>query len=700
MSPPATTSPSAPRRRRASSASSDASRNASNASSRTTVDVPSDDVSPPDPSGPWSTDRGPRLRYLPGLDGLRALAVLAVLGYHGGIVGLPGGFLGVEVFLVISGYLITSLLVAERNATGGLNLRDFWVRRARRLLPAVGVLLVVVSVVSVIFLPDEVAGLRGDVLSALFYVQNWYQIFADQSYFAAVARPPLLRHLWSLAVEEQFYLVWPLVFALGIRLLGRRRLLVGVVAGAVASAVWMAVLFNPVVDPTRVYYGTDTRASGLLLGVALAMVWAPGRLRSNVTDGGRAVLDGVGVAALLGLGLLMATLGEFSTVLYRGGFLLTGVLSVVVIAVLVHPAARLGTALGIAPLRWIGLRSYGIYLWHWPVFMLTRPELDVSWPGWVVVAVRLGLTVGIAELSFRFVEMPVRHGALGRGWARLKAARSETDVAERNRVLVGGTVAMVGLLVLGAVMVRADEPGPPPWFVATTVGSGSAAETTGVLALLPSPLAAAILDRQAAQLAAEQAAGQTAGEPAPVMPEMVVGRVTLLGDSVMLGAVEQLGATLPGEVITDAAVSRQVVDGLSLLRLWRDIGYLGDTVVVHLGNNGVFTDQQFDEMMEILDGIPNVFVVNTRNTFGWQEGVNATLSRGAARYPNVELVDWHAASGPNGVWFWNDGMHLRPEGAQAYAALLAPRIPPPPPPTTTTTSTTSAPTPQVPRSTE
>lgn len=688
MSPPATTSNSAANRGRARSDAATAV--ADGSASKPVISGPS---GPSDPSGPWTTDRGPRLRYLPGLDGLRALAVLAVLGYHGGIVGLPGGFLGVEVFLVISGYLITALLVAERNATGRLNLKDFFIRRARRLLPAVGLLLVVVSAVSVVFLPDEVAGLRGDVLSALFYVQNWHQIFADQSYFAAVARPPLLRHLWSLAVEEQFYLVWPIVFAVGIRVLGRRSLLVGVVAGAVASAVWMAVLFSPLVDPTRVYYGTDTRASGLLLGVALAMVWPPWRLRTNVTIGGRALLDGIGVAALLGLVGLMATLGEFSTVLYRGGFFVTGVLSVVVIAVLVHPAARLGTVLGIAPLRWIGLRSYGIYLWHWPVFMLTRPGLDVAWPGWVVVVVRLGLTLGIAELSFRFVEMPVRRGALGRGWARLKAARSTADIAERNRVLVGGSVAMAGLLVLGAVMVRADEPGPPPWFVATSGGSGPAVDASGALAFLPSPLAGAILDRQAAQQgaqqAADQAADQAAGPTTTTMPPLVAGRVTLVGDSVMLGAIDQLGATLPGEVITDAAVSRQVADGLSLLRLWRDIGYLGDTVVVNLGNNGVFTDQQFDEMMEILDGVPNVVVVNTRNTFAWQEGVNATLARGAARYPNVELVDWHAASGPNGVWFWNDGMHLRPEGAQAYADLLAPKIPPPPPPTTTTTTNTS-----------
>ena len=615
------------------------------------------------PAEPWSTDRGPRLGYMPGLDGLRALAVLAVLAYHGGVVAVPGGFLGVEIFLVISGYLITALLLAERSATGRISLRDFWVRRARRLLPAVGLLLVVVSLVSVVALPDTLASLRGDVVSALFYVQNWHQVFAEQSYFEAVTRPPLLRHLWSLAVEEQFYLLWPIVFALGIRFLGRRRLVLGVLFGALGSALLMALLYRVELDPTRVYYGTDTRASGLLLGVAAAMVLPPWRLRRNVAAAGRLTLDGIGVAALVGLGLLVATLGELDPTLYRGGFLLTGLLSAVLIVVLAHPAARLGTVLGIAPLRWVGLRSYGIYLWHWPVFVLTRPGIDVDWSGWLLVVVRLGLTFGLAELSYRFVEMPVRTGGLARVRARLAAARTPPEISFRNRVLVGTGVAAVIVFAAGVVMVRAEPPGPPPWYVGDAFASGPEVEVRGVLSLLPGPLAAAVLARQAEEAAA-------AAPPTTLVAPLVADRVSLIGDSVMLGAIDDLGSALSGEVVTDAAVSRQVDVGLDLVRYWRDTGYLGDRVVVHLGNNGVFTDEQFDTLAGILADVPKAVVVTTRNQYAWQDEVNEVIRRGVERHPGLRLLDWHAATAPHGDWLWDDGMHLRPEGAAAYAALV------------------------------
>lgn len=590
---------------------------------------------------------------------MRALAVLAVLAYHGGVVALPGGFLGVEIFLVISGYLITALLLAERAANATVNLRDFWVRRARRLLPAVVLLLVVVSVWSVLFAPDTLANLRGDVVASLLYVQNWHQIFTEQSYFEAAGRPPLLRHLWSLAVEEQFYLVWPLVFAAGMAAFGRRRVLWGVLGGAAASTVLMAVLFSPGVDPTRVYYGTDTRASGLLLGVALAFVAPPWQLQASVGRGGRAVLNTAGAGAVVVLALLVANVGEFSTFLYRGGFGVTGVATVVLIAVVAHPAADVGRVLGVAPLRWIGLRSYGIYLWHWPVFVLTRPDVDVTWPGWVVVAVRLGFTFGLAELSYRYVEVPIRAGALGRSWQRIRTGRTTADTFLRRRVAWGSGVLAVVLLVTGTAMVRAEPPPPPPWFVEPLTQAGSAQGVPGVLSLLPVALSSAIVDTNMAREAAEAATRP-----------WVVGRTTTLGDSVMLGAADQLAATLPGEVYIDAAVSRQVDNGLAVLQLWRDTRYLGETVVVHLGNNGTFTDSQFDDMMEIVDGVPNVVVVNTRSGFTWQQSVNDTLARGAERYDNVTLVDWLGASAPHGNWFWSDRTHLRPEGAEGYASIV------------------------------
>src|SRR5215217_1806010 len=221
-----------------------------------------------------------RLSYSPGLDGLRAIAVMAVLLYHADLSWIPGGFLGVEVFFVISGYLITALLLAEWHQKGTINLKDFWLRRARRLLPALYVLLVVTLTFAVVFLPGEVAGLRADVIAAVGYVTNWFLIFGQESYFESVGRPSVLQHLWSLAVEEQFYLIWPIVLAVGLGFgatrLRRRRVLTVALVGAAASAVAMAIMYTPGVDPSRIYFGTDTRATGLLCGAALAFLWTPG----------------------------------------------------------------------------------------------------------------------------------------------------------------------------------------------------------------------------------------------------------------------------------------------------------------------------------------------------------------------------------------------------------------------------------------
>jgi peptidoglycan/LPS O-acetylase OafA/YrhL len=651
---------------------------------------------------------GVRLPYLPGLDGLRALAVIAVLLYHAELPWIPGGFLGVEVFFVISGYLITALLLAEWRQLGRIDLKAFWLGRARRLFPALYLVLAVTLAYAVVFLPEEVAGLRNDAIAALGYVANWYLVFGHESYFEVVGRPSPLKHLWSLAVEEQFYLLWPPVLALGLSVgaMRQHRVLLVALAGAAISALLMAILYRPEVDPSRIYYGTDTRAAGLLIGAALAFVWIPGwgfargrdlppRLR-RVREQGRfrrrwgwtapLLLDVAGLAALGGLVWFYLWLGEFRPFLYRGGFAGVALTTAVLIMVVVHPRTRLGaTLLGWRPLCWIGLRSYSIYLWHWPVFMITRPQLDVAIEGLPLLALRLTVTVVLADLSYRYVETPIRKGALGRAWRALRAAQGfrRWDLGVR---WAGAIVpAMAFCAVLGVAVAHAKPPEPPSYLSTKKVHieasdptsePGKAAEkaTSNIGASASAakektaPTAGAS-ERKTQAKARERTAKRT-GKTATT--DSSARAVTAIGDSAMLGAVDTLQQEIPNLVIIDARRNRQAPEAIGLLRQLRAAGKLGDVVIVHIGNNGVFADEHFDEMMRVLRGVRKVLIVNVTVPEGrsWVPN-NKVLADGVRRYPNkAVLVDWYGASVGHPEYFW-DGIHLTPQGARAYAYLIA-----------------------------
>jgi peptidoglycan/LPS O-acetylase OafA/YrhL/CubicO group peptidase (beta-lactamase class C family) len=392
-------------------------------------------VSPlPMAAGEQRAERAARLPYIPGLDGLRAVAVIAVLLYHAGF-SVWGGFLGVEAFFVLSGFLITALLLAEWREFGAISLRRFWFRRARRLLPALFLLLAGVVLYTNIWLPRESADVYKDTFAALAYVMNWHLIFGGQSYFDPLLRPPLLQHLWSLAVEEQFYLVWPIVFVVTMRVARKIGLLALTIGAALGSIALMTVLFQPGADPSRIYYGTDTRAAGLLLGSALAMVWTPGK-GMDATDVHHSwLLDILGAVALIGLIACFFGFSPWHQFLYPGGFGLVALLTLILIWVVTHPGARwMPSILGSRPLCWIGVRSYGLYLWHWPVFMVTRPYMDVSLDGVPLFALRMTVVMVLVELSYRFVELPIRQGALERTWPGIReglARRVTSPVAQR-----------------------------------------------------------------------------------------------------------------------------------------------------------------------------------------------------------------------------------------------------------------------------
>ena len=387
-----------------------------------------------------------RLRYQPALDGLRAVAVAGVLLYHADVAWLPGGFLGVDVFFGLSGFLITTLLLEERASTGRIDLRSFWARRARRLLPALLLVLVAVAGYAAwVAAPEELRRIRGDGLAALLYVANWRMIAGGESYFEAFAAPSPLRHLWSLGIEEQWYLAWPIVLAGLLRWRRGPTLAPVLLAAAAASAVLMAVLFEAA-DPSRAYYGTDTRAQTLLVGSALAFV----------PLAGRRLVPPAGVVGLAVVGVLFAVTGDTDAWLYRGGFLLSATATAAVVAAAVAPSGPVRRLLAVPPLPAVGRISYGLYMWHWPVYVwLTPGRTDLD--GGALLALRLAVTAAASIASYLLLEQPVRAGRVRLGWPAVPAA-----MAVVAGVVVAGTV---GAVAAPSAPDAASRPVTPPALV-------------------------------------------------------------------------------------------------------------------------------------------------------------------------------------------------------------------------------------------
>ena len=589
-----------------------------------------------------ATRTGPHLPYRPGLDGLRALAVIGVFFYHArphsdGNGWLPGGFLGVDMFFVLSGYLITSLLLVEWDARNRIDLRRFWARRARRLFPALVVVVLAVLLLDAIFQRSSLAKTRGDAVSSLLYYTNWHLILANHSYFVRMSNPSLLQHLWSLAVEEQFYVIWPLLLVPGLVLLGRKRLPFVIAAGFAGSAALSWLLYKQA-DPSRVWYGTDTRAFLLLMGILLALVWpAIERMRRAVT-----LLELLGVAALVTTVLLFRQMQDFSPTLWRGGDIAAAFCFAVLIAAVAHPATGLGEALGIAPLRWLGERSYGIYLWHLPIVLLLRPGVDISWTGPGVVILQAVIVVTAAALSFRFVEQPIRTGALQRRLAR-HAPRRRLELIAASTLVVSAAFA--------------------------------------VLFVIPHALnpVSGYVNPQQASAGIQPSDGGT--EPSPRVKPQVVGRkqqpkklgplpahMLALGDSVMLDCSKDLEAALHHRVRVDATVGRQIDDTITELAHLRKHHRLPKAIVLQVGNNGPLWYRDLVRLRHALRGIPDIVVVNVRNSTSWQDESNQALADWLLGWRTAHLADWYANSTDNML---SDGTHPWPYGCRIYARVIA-----------------------------
>jgi peptidoglycan/LPS O-acetylase OafA/YrhL len=658
-------------------------------------------------------------RYMPGLDGLRALAVLAVIAYHEQLGWAPGGLLGVGVFFTLSGYLITDLLLGQWTAAGRLKLADFWARRARRLLPALFVMLAVVTAWVTLADRARLAGLRGAVAAAVTYCSNWYLIIQGQSYFARFAPPAPLDHLWSLAVEEQFYLAWPWLLLAGLLVLRKMRrgrsggvpwLALPTLILAGASAAVMLALYHPGLDPTRVYEGTDTRAAGLLIGAALAMTWSSRRANRVGLDltvashaaprprrAPRIALDIAAAAGMAGILAMIWRTGEYSPFLYRGGLVVLSLATAAVIAAAATPGTITGRVLGWTPMRWLGVRSYGIYLWHYPVIVLTTPvnaTENLARAAW-----QTAVTIVISALSWNYIEQPIRRGALGRLWKQLRSpdwrtrTTRQATLAARGTALAAVTGGAAVLLVAcagltGAVQAPADGDGS---------GSSLAAGSS-----LPSPPAAHSGDG-AAPAASVAPSGQRTPATADSGLRTSCRAVAHIGDSTSEGMVSAAYLANPAQrltaqyqdvgvktVATDISGARSVVEtlpgqtnGYQAAQHLTASGFKGcwvlalgtnDTADVAIGS-GSGRMQRIQQMMAAAHGQPVMWVnvISLLNSGPYAEANmqlwNQTLQQACSKYKNRRIFNWASLAQPS--WFINDGIHYTPAGYATRAQQIA-----------------------------
>ena len=576
-----------------------------------------------------STPRG--IRYIPAIDGLRAVAVIAVMLYHLGFTWIPGGFLGVDLFFVISGYVITRLLLDSIQRSGGLDLRAFYKARIRRLFPPLVFMIFVTIIYISIWAPETMRRFISDSPFALLGGMNWWLVFRHTDYFDTISRPPLLQHTWSLGVEAQFYLIWPLILLLVLRQFGKAKipgaaLLIAAFSGIALLLVSFEVDAANASQVSHVYFGTDTHSIGLFLGAALAVSWVPQNLQEQVNRRAQDFIDGIGVIGFVGLLGVFLLVNESDPTLYKLAFPLAGIFGCAILTSIVHPASRFAPILSSRVAVWIGERSYAIYLWHWVVFQVTRPAVDLEGSTWALYALRILVVFALADISLRLVELPVRSGLVEYWFKGMKYRTKNVQRRQKSTV-----VASALLLILGTSYISAN-------------------------AISQSDKEMALVKQQLEQ---------------PVQPSEPTGTQTgglwVTGDSVILGIHYELDARSPIAII-NARVGRQAPELIEVMKADK-ANAVDSTVIFNMGNNNKLTSDQVMAVFEEVKNQPRIIVVNTAVPRGWRDENNALIAQYAALY-GATVVDWASISMGHPEYFAPDGVHLVPAGVRAYVDAI------------------------------
>ena len=574
-----------------------------------------------------STPKG--IRYIPAIDGLRAIAVIAVLLYHLGFKWIPGGFLGVDLFFVISGYVITRLLLDSIQRSGGLDLRGFYAGRIRRLLPPLIFMLVITAIFIGVWAPDSMRRFLTDTPFALTGLMNWWLVFKHQDYFESFGRPPLLQHTWSLGVEAQFYLFWPLILLFVLKTFGKKviptaALMIATFSGIALLLASVKTDLNSNQSVSHVYFGTDTHSIGLFLGSALAVSWIPQNLRLNIEKRAQDFIDFIGVFGLFGLLASFLFIQESDPTAYRIAFPLVGLFGSAIIMSIVHPASRFAPILQHPFMVWIGERSYAIYLWHWIVFQVTRPAQDLAGSTWALYIFRILVVFALADISQRWIEIPVRNGAIS-NWFR--GMKYRTKDVQRRQKATAGLVSLALLATIAAVSSNALQ----------------------------------IADKN-------QAVVKQMFKDNSVATISKIPGLWVVGDSVILGIRTELDSKHHIGLI-NARVGRQAAELLTVIK--HDKAKMADAkTVIDLGNNNRLTSEEVKAIFTELSDQPLVIVVNTAVPREWRDSNNQLINDEAANFPNIKVVDWAQKSENHPEYFAPDGVHLIPAGIAAYVAAI------------------------------
>lgn len=623
-------------------------------------------------------------RYIPGLDGLRALAVLSVIAYHFNFSWARGGFLGVDIFFVLSGYLITSTILSARGDRLTLSLSDFWIGRIRRLLPAAYVMIMITFVWVMLFNRELLNTVRGDAVSSIFYSSNWWFILHKLSYFDSFGSPSPLKNLWSLAIEEQFYIIWPLVLVIGLNVFKKQsKFSIFVFIGALCSAMLMSMLYQSGTDPSRVYYGTDTRSFELLIGCWLALVWPMKRLSSKkISTGLSNILNMISIICLGIFILCVFFVDEYQAFLYRGGMFLVCINAAILIACVCHPVSFLGKIFSWSPLRWIGTRSYGIYLWHYPVFVLGTPVHEIGNPVYWRVGLQLVLTLIIAEISYRFIEIPIRkHGFRSFFGKHLTINISEWRRFPLTRKILTVLIPLILLVFTAGItgVVKSEEQKDPMESYPTEVIINDEEQSSSSIGSVTNS------SEKKGSTAEENPSNQDNGielEPKVEQNDETSKKnnknispanksyteILAIGDSVMIDIASSLHKKYPNITI-DAKIGRQVAQAVKLVSGYADFNHPDKAVIVQLGTNGYFTNNQIDTLLGAFSNA-HIYLVNTRVPRTWESKVNNALYKKAQENENITLVDWHSVAIDHPEFFAADGVHLVPKGIETLTDLI------------------------------